>query len=85
MKLRLLIAAGLAALVLSACAPSAAPVTRDRLKLPGVLAYEQNLPTLVARQAQSPLRMIMTTHEREAFSLIVRSEWSSCRWVATQT
>lgn len=101
----------------------AAPPTvarRDQLKLPGVLSYELNLPSLVAyangyfgeqgieitdfvlgsggtlrsaliakeydfglfafvhvplaRLAGSPWKLILTTHEREIFSLVVRSE-----------
>jgi NitT/TauT family transport system substrate-binding protein len=105
---------------LVACTPSASPPVKDKLKLPGVLAYELTLPSLVAvardyfgdenieiqdfvlgsgatvrnaimareydfgllafvhvpiaRQANSPWKMIVANYDREVFSLIVRSE-----------
>ena len=38
----------LLALVLAGCSTAVSNATKDRLKLPGVLAYELNLPSLVA-------------------------------------
>jgi len=105
---------------LTACGPGSAATPKDKIKLPGVLAYELNLPSLVAvardyfgdqrieiedfvlgsgatvrnaviakeydfglfafvhvpiaRAAGSPWKMLVNMHDREAFSVIVRSD-----------
>src|SRR5262249_41278144 len=105
---------------LAACSPGSAQAPKDKLKLPGVLGFESNLPSLVAvandyfgeqnieiedfvlgsgatvrnaviakeydfglfafvhvpiaRNAGSPWKMLVATHDRDAFSLIVRTD-----------
>jgi NitT/TauT family transport system substrate-binding protein len=120
LKTILLCLVGALAVGVVACAPKTSASVKDKLKLPGVMAYEQNLPALVAvandyfgeenieiedfvlgsgatvrsaimateydfgllsfvhvpmaRQANSPWKMVVATHDREVFSLIVRSD-----------
>src|SRR5262249_39491825 len=121
MKLLLCLVIAVAGLLAAtACAPASTPVSKDKLKLPGVLGYELNLPSLVAvakdyfgqqnieiedfvlgsgatvrsaviakeydfglfafvhvpvaRNAGSPWKMLVNMHDRQAFSLIVRSD-----------
>ena len=121
MKLRGLRAFWMLGMVLGLAAAGCAPgaPAKDRLKIPGVVSYELNLPSLVAyandffgeqnievedfvlgsggtvrqaviakeydfglfafvhvpiaRQANSPWKMILTTHDREIFSLLART------------